>query len=665
VVVNSVKYCRADFLPIVRSSPQTLLIADSMPGDPVGGGTRAAHSSDNSVLQVSTQLNGRRISILVTTGQSTYWSIQLDAPEGSVLAPGSYPHATRSPFARFNGLSVSSPTVSCNELSGRFIVYELSISNGDVQSLSADVEQHCNEATAALFLAVRYRASYAEHRPFGGNYPRYELTVTPSPHGSVMGDGIDCGAGAACALSSATARTVTLTATPDEDYIFAGWTGGCSGAETTSIVLNSVKHCQARFERAVPTAARTLAVFSGESGHYVSAGQKRVFSPSNSLWSVSRTSSGNTITVRIHAREGARENLWTLYLSAPSGSALQTGTYSVPASYSSTAPRMAFFGDGRACTDTGTFTIRQLSTDPLTGVVSRLDVDFEHHCYDLANPRMIGSVQYRSTVDVVAWRHDINGDGRPDLFWQHERDGWIASWEMDGTRLLNARTTTPDRVADTNWRIISTADFNADGRPDLFWQHRQTGLMAVWYMTGSTYLGPGLLSNNTVSDLNWQIRAVADFNGDSSPDLLWQHDLTGMLVVWVLDGMRLVEARVLSPSTVSDTNWKVEGAADFNADGQQDLLWRNRATGELVVWYMNGTTLTSGAPLSPGVVADRNWEIRALADINDDGSPDVIWQRRSDGWLSAWLMNGVTMMSGAGFQPAQVADTAWRIVGPR
>ena len=34
---------------------------------------------------------------------------------------------------------------------------------------------------------------------------------------------------------------------------------------------------------------------------------------------------------------------------------------------------------------------------------------------------------------------------------------------------------------------------------------------------------------------------------------------------------------------------------DFNSDGKTDILWRNTATGENAYWYMNGTTLLTGA----------------------------------------------------------------------
>jgi hypothetical protein len=58
---------------------------------------------------------------------------------------------------------------------------------------------------------------------------------------------------------------------------------------------------------------------------------------------------------------------------------------------------------------------------------------------------------------------------------------------------------------------------------------------------------------------------------------------------------------------VADTNWQIVGTGDFNSDGKTDILWRNKSTGQNVVWFMNGATYSSYAELMQ--VPDTNWEI--------------------------------------------------------
>src|SRR5262249_17858394 len=78
----------------------------------------------------------------------------------------------------------------------------------------------------------------------------------------------------------------------------------------------------------------------------------------------------------------------------------------------------------------------------------------------------------------------------------------------------------------------------------------------------------------------------------------------------------------------------------------------------LRAWLMNGTTRLSEVALDPAQLADTSWKVAAVEDVSGDGRPDIVWQR-DDGEVMAWVMKGThqtavrTMLT--------VADTRWRI----
>jgi hypothetical protein len=80
---------------------------------------------------------------------------------------------------------------------------------------------------------------------------------------------------------------------------------------------------------------------------------------------------------------------------------------------------------------------------------------------------------------------------------------------------------------------------------------------------------------------------------------------------------------------------------------------------------MNGTTMTNPVYVTPDQVADTNWKIVGTADFNGDGNPDLLWQHQTQGLLGVWLMDGTTMTNTVWVTPDQVADTNWKIVGPK
>jgi hypothetical protein len=56
---------------------------------------------------------------------------------------------------------------------------------------------------------------------------------------------------------------------------------------------------------------------------------------------------------------------------------------------------------------------------------------------------------------------------------------------------------------DVNWRPVSFADVNGDGKPDLVLRHQASGLVVAVYMDGVTVIGAAALP--TVSDMAWAI----------------------------------------------------------------------------------------------------------------------------------------------------------------
>jgi hypothetical protein len=267
---------------------------------------------------------------------------------------------------------------------------------------------------------------------------------------------------------------------------------------------------------------------------------------------------------------------------------------------------------------------------------------------------------------------DVNGDGSLDLIWQHESDGRLAAWMLQSSRAIAGTALSPSVVTDVNWKIVGTGDFDGDRQEDLVWQHLGDGRLAVWLMDGLTLREGTLLTPSQVSDLDWRIRAVGDLNGDGHPDLIWQHQSDGRVAVWFMNGLQSVGGELLTPSVVSDTSWQIVGVGDFissgpfsGPDGRLDIVWQRQTDGLVSIWAMDGSTMIGARELPWWL--DANWSVRATGDINEDNGLDFVVQHQGDGGLryvrfNPLVLTGVTWYL---FEPSSVSDTAWRIVGPR
>ena len=129
----------------------------------------------------------------------------------------------------------------------------------------------------------------------------------------------------------------------------------------------------------------------------------------------------------------------------------------------------------------------------------------------------------------------------------------------------------------------------------------------------------------------------ADFNGDGQTDILWQNSVTGECVVWLMAGANIGSSVSLG---IAPAGWQISGTGDFNKDGRTDILWRNGATGENRVWLMSGTTVTSIVSLN---YMSTSWTVGGTGDFNGDGQSDILWRNNATGSNRVWLMSGTTV----------------------
>ena len=218
-------------------------------------------------------------------------------------------------------------------------------------------------------------------------------------------------------------------------------------------------------------------------------------------------------------------------------------------------------------------------------------------------------------------------------------------------------------VTITQRRRVGQADVNLDGRADLLWQNLADGGLATWSLDGWNVLGTEFLGISRVADLNWRVVGSGDLNGDGRTDLVWQHQTGGWVAVWLLDGKQVVATEFLSINQVADLNWQIKGVDDIDGDGKADLIWQHKTEGWVAAWLMNGSQVLSTQFLSINQVPDTDWQIAGAGDANGDGYADLIWQHQTEGWLAVWFMRGPSVIGTEFLSFNRMTDMNWHIRG--
>ncbi len=274
----------------------------------------------------------------------------------------------------------------------------------------------------------------------------------------------------------------------------------------------------------------------------------------------------------------------------------------------------------------------------------------------------IGDVVYDETnlAWSVANSGDFNGDGITDLVWRNSSTGEVyvmlfgADGRPSGGTVVHIETN-PD------WRIVHTPDFDGDGKSDLLWWNITTGQAYGMMMDGASIVGQGVIHNEP--DTNWKIVAFGDFAGTGkSNQLLYRHFGTGALYMMTVQfggGAFSQTGQVIY--TESNVAWQVIGAADLNADGRSDILWRNNATGQVYAMLMQGVVIAEQTVVY--TEANPDWKIVAMGDYDGDAKADLLWRNETTGQVYLVRMNGLAVV-GQGMVYTE-SNTSWKVLGPR
>ena len=299
----------------------------------------------------------------------------------------------------------------------------------------------------------------------------------------------------------------------------------------------------------------------------------------------------------------------------------------------------------------------------------------------IAGTRTSGTGLFEVRVDAVylgrPQKGDLNSDGRVDLVLNDLASNDHQVWFM--ARQVKAGSATLPTLPSTAWKLAAVDDFDtgsptaAQLRDDLVFRNASTGDLQFWLMNGVNIVGLPALSGATPPGLDWRITASADFNQDGQADLLWRNTTTQKLMVWTMNGTAYTGTLTPSPDQAVDGNWGCVAALDVDKDGAPDLLWYNSTTGKIVIWYMNASLVrVTGKFATPANAGDNNWKVLAAGDYSkvtftNLDSVDLVWRNETSGKMVMWYMDTSFVRVNGSFTSPDSPSPAlgWTVAGPR
>ena len=194
---------------------------------------------------------------------------------------------------------------------------------------------------------------------------------------------------------------------------------------------------------------------------------------------------------------------------------------------------------------------------------------------------------------------------------------------------------------------VIDGDMDGDRAGDIVWKNTVNGATAVWSLSWngaaiSVAGGPAITQFNG----NWDNSGIGDFDGDGVNDIVWRNKVNGANRIWFMNTDGSIKGGAAAPTLSVTSGWDIAAVGDLDGDGMADLVWRNYKNGANSVWLMNGAVKKQGLSLTALSLSSK-WDIVGAGDVNGDGMADIIIRNTGTGKLNIWFMNRNQKLSAA------------------
>jgi hypothetical protein len=289
-------------------------------------------------------------------------------------------------------------------------------------------------------------------------------------------------------------------------------------------------------------------------------------------------------------------------------------------------------------------------------------------------PVLVASTGWQAFSQVGS-AGDADGDGQPDLLAVRASTGEGLLYPGLGDGHF-----APPRSLGTGWGstnlLLGAGDLDGDGHLDLVAREVGTGHMRSYFGRGNGTYAARLTWGTGWTGLTTVLGGL-DVTGDGHPDLLAIKG--GSLVLYSGTGNREYNTTAGTPIDLTGTDHAFV-LGDVNHDGRSEVVARQIATGDLVMWDDAGAPGASPTPRRGGGAWSGLNLIGPAGDLTMDGIPDILSRATATGnvylypvssagipgrgILLATGMSGMTDIVGVGPNDAGAAPDVVARVGP-
>jgi len=250
----------------------------------------------------------------------------------------------------------------------------------------------------------------------------------------------------------------------------------------------------------------------------------------------------------------------------------------------------------------------------------------------------------------------------------------LADWDRDSNRDIIARenatghlwlypgqsvrgySSAPRVQIGNGWNpytFAGLADWDGDGHQDIVTRNEATG--KLWLYPGQSVRSFSSAASVEIGNgwSGYTFAGVADWDRDGNQDIVTREDATGKLYLYPGQSVRGYSSATRVEIGNGWNGYTFAGVADWDRDGNQDIITREDATGKLYLYPGQSVRNYSSAAR---VEIGNGWNGYTFAGVTDwdrDGNQDIV-ARDTTGLL--WLYPGQSVRGYSGAARVQIGN---------
>jgi hypothetical protein len=220
---------------------------------------------------------------------------------------------------------------------------------------------------------------------------------------------------------------------------------------------------------------------------------------------------------------------------------------------------------------------------------------------------------------------DLDGDGDRDLVWAGQLGSNLTIHFQTRPGVFDTTPLPLGRGVLSAPTSVAAADLNGDGGLDLVATHG-SGLIVYFQSNPGVFGTPPLSLGSLSVTPGSRSVAAADFDGDGDLDLVSANEGNDTLTVFFQTSPGVFRTTPLSLGNAGVTNSPASVApADFDGDGDVDLVSANSGSNTLTVFFQTSPGIFGRTPLSIESPGESSTPVSvAPADLDGDGDLDLV-----------------------------------------